>query len=66
MKKWIFFLLVFGAFLTSSSACKKPKAKDQMEHRDDDGHGHEHKDGDGHEHIEGDNHEHKEGDDHNH
>ena len=64
MKKWIFFLLVFGMFLTSSSACRKPKATDQMEHKEGDGH--DHKEGDGHEHKDGDKHEHKEGDGHNH
>lgn len=68
MKKWIFFLLVFGMFLTSSSACRIPKTKDQMEHKEGEGHDHngDHKDGDGHGHKEGDGHEHKEGDDHKH
>lgn len=62
MKNWILYLLFFGLLLGSSSSCRKPKPKDQMEHKDGDGH--EYKEGDGHEHKDGDGHQHKEGEKH--
>lgn len=64
MKNWIFFLLFFGLLVGSTSSCRNPKNKDNVEHKDGDGH--EHKDGNGHEHKEGDDHKHKEGDGHKH